>query len=121
MLEYERGAGLIRAGVTAEGVERLIAPKLTEMRQRVPWLTVRVPQDTNSPSVQIDGVPVRAELLSAAIPLDPGSHTVVVFAPGRRAAHIQGTLGEGASVTQAVELVPDNPSIGTISLSHDST
>jgi hypothetical protein len=106
-LEYERTSGIIKAGITAEDVERLLAPKLEDIRRRVPTLTVQLPPDVKEADLQIDGVPVNRALVGTAIPLNPGTHALVVYAAGRRAYHVQVTLGEGASVTQAAELVPD--------------
>lgn len=110
MLEYQRAAGLIHSGVTTEEIERFIAPKLEEMKKRVPRLTVQVPPDVNDAELRIDGVPVKRELLGTPLPLNPGTHALVVFAPGRRPFHVQVSLGEGTAVSQAAELVPETVS-----------
>jgi hypothetical protein len=107
MLEYQRASGLIHSGMTTEEVERFIVPKLEEMRKRVPTLTVTLPPDVKGAQLQIDGAPVKSELLGAPIPLNPGTHAVVVFATGRRPFHVQVTVSEGSAVTQAAELVPE--------------
>jgi hypothetical protein len=107
MLEYQRASGLIRSGMTTEEVERFIVPKLDEMRKRVPTLTVTLPPDVKDAQLRIDGSSVKAELLGAPIPLNPGTHALVVFAPGRRPFHAQVSVSEGSAVTQAAELVPE--------------
>src|SRR6266545_4410923 len=108
MIEYERAAGLVRSGVSTEDVERFLAPKLAEVRKRVPRLTVQIPPDVKDAELRIDGVPVKRELLGTPLPLNPGTHALVVFAPGRRPFHMQVSLGEGSAVSQAAELVPDS-------------
>jgi hypothetical protein len=57
--------------------------------------------------LQIDGAAVKPELLGTPIPLNPGTHALVVFATGRRPFHVQVTVSEGSAVTQAAELVPE--------------
>ncbi len=116
MLEYERAAGLIRSGVTTEEIQRFLTPKLEEVRKRVPRLTVQIPPDVKDAELRIDGTPVKRELLGTPLPLNPGTHALVVFASGRRPFHVQVSLGEGTAVSQAVELVPDAVSpVGPVS------
>jgi hypothetical protein len=107
MLEYQRASGLIHSGVTSEEVERFIVPKLEEMRKRVPTLTVTLPLDAKGVELQVDGAAVKPELLRTPIPLNPGTHALVVFAPSRRPFRVQLTVSEGSAVTQAAELVPE--------------
>lgn len=107
MLEYQRASGLVHSGMTTEEVERFIVPKLEEMKKRVPTLTVTVPPDVKDAHLQIDGAAVKPELLGTPIPLNPGTHALVVFAQGRRPFHVQVTVSEGSAVTQAAELVPE--------------
>jgi hypothetical protein len=107
LLEYQRASGLIHSGMTTEEVERFVVPKLEEMKKRVPSLTVTVPPDAKGAQLQIDGTAVKPELLGTPIPLNPGTHSLVVFAPGRRPFHVQVTVSEGSTVTQAAELVPE--------------
>jgi hypothetical protein len=115
MIEYQRAAGLVHSGVTAEEIERFIVPKLDEIKKRVPRLTVQIPPDIRDAELRIDGVPVKRELLGTPLPLNPGAHALVVFAPGRRPFHVQVSLGEGTAVSQAAELVPEatNP-VGSV-------
>jgi hypothetical protein len=107
LFEYQRASGLVHSGMTTEEVERFIVPKLEEMKKRVPTLTVTLPPDTKGAQLQIDGASVRPELFGTAIPLNPGTHALVVFAQGRRPFHVQVTASEGSAVTQAAELVPE--------------
>jgi len=107
LLDYQRAAGLIRSGMTTEEVERFVVPKLEEIRKRVPTLTVQVPPDVKDAELRIDGTLVKRQLIGTAIPLNPGTHALVVFASGRRPFHVQVSLGEGSAVTQSAELVPE--------------
>jgi hypothetical protein len=107
LLEYQRASGLIHSGVTTEDIERFVGPKLQEMQRRVPTLTIQVPPDIVNPTLAIDGLVVKRELVGTPIPINPGTHALVVFGPGRRPFHAQITLGEGATVTQVAELVPE--------------
>jgi len=105
LLEYQRASALVRSSATSEQVERLIVPKLAEMRRRVPTLTVTVPVDVKDAQLRIDGAAVKSEVLGTSIPLNPGTHSLAVAAPGRRTFHTQVTVGEGSTVTQAAELM----------------
>jgi hypothetical protein len=107
LLEYQRASGLIHSGMTTEEVDRFVVPKLEEMRKRVPTLTVTLPPDVTGAKLQIDGAAVKPELIGTPIPLNPGTHALVVFASGRRPFHVQVTVSEGSAVTQAAELVPE--------------
>jgi len=107
LLEYQRASGLIHSGMTTEDIERFLGPKLEEMQKRVPTLTVQVPPDIVNPTLAIDGTVVKRELAGTPIPLNPGTHSLVIFGPGRRPFHAQVSLGEGATVTQVAELVPE--------------
>ena len=107
MLEYRRASGLIHSDTTSVDVERFIVPKLEEMRKRVPTLRVTLPPGTTGAHLQVDGAAVKPELLGNAIPLNPGTHALVVIAPGHRPFHAQITVNEGSAITQAAELVPE--------------
>ncbi len=107
LLEYQRASGLIHSGITTEDIERFVGPKLQEMQKRVPTLTVQVPPDILNPTFAIDGSVMKRELVGTPIPLNPGTHSLVIFGPGRRPFHAQISLGEGATVTQVAELVPE--------------
>jgi hypothetical protein len=107
MLEYQRASGLVHSDTTSVDVERFIVPKLEEMRRRVPTLTVTLPPGAKGAHFQVDGAAVKPELFGNAIPLNPGTHALVVIAPGHRPFHTQITVTEGSAVTQAAELVPE--------------
>jgi hypothetical protein len=61
------------------------APKhISDLRERIPRVIVALPSGVSDPSVSIDGTTVAAALVGTAVPLDPGPHTLVVEAKGRR-------------------------------------
>jgi hypothetical protein len=98
MLEYQRAAGLVRSGVSTEEIDRFIAPKLREMEQRIPKLTVQVPPDVTDADLQIDGQSVKRDMLDTPIPLNPGNHTLVVSASGRRPFRTR--IGSGCTLAR---------------------
>lgn len=57
--------------------------ELSQVEPRVPRLIVQVePKNVDHPQMQIDGQTVNAALIGEPLPLDPGPHRVMVFAPG---------------------------------------
>lgn len=61
-----------------------LAPKLAA---RIPRLTLVVEPSGTAPEVALDGRPLSQELLSGALPLDPGEHAVVAKALGQTLEH----------------------------------
>jgi hypothetical protein len=57
--------------------------ELTQIEPRVPKVVVQVaPAGVTSTQMQIDGQTVPPALIGESIPLDPGTHKILVFAPG---------------------------------------
>jgi hypothetical protein len=57
--------------------------ELTQVEPRIPALKIQVkPDNIQNLSVQIDGQTMSAALVGVARPINPGEHTVAVFAPG---------------------------------------
>src|SRR5207253_3079963 len=61
LVEYQRASSLAQTGGASAEVERLIVPKLSEIRRRVPTLTVHVPADVKNAQLRIDHAPVPSE------------------------------------------------------------
>jgi hypothetical protein len=81
--------------------------ELSQVEPRVPRLVVRVePSSVTSPHMQIDGQSVPSALIGEPIPLDPGSHRVMVFAPGYVSSEQVVLLKDGDSKTVPVGLTP---------------
>jgi len=56
---------------------------IDELRERVPRVTIQVPEGAKDVAITIDGSSVSAAVIGTAIPLDPGSHTVHVTATNK--------------------------------------
>jgi hypothetical protein len=63
--------------------ELLKPPFLSDLRARVPTLTVEVPPDAVGAEVTVDGHLHPQNLWSVAVPLDPGVHRIEARAPDR--------------------------------------
>jgi hypothetical protein len=81
--------------------------ELAQVEPRVPRLIVDVqPAKTANLQLQIDGQSVPAALVGAPMPLDPGSHRVVVSAPGFASAEYGVVLKEQEAKTVTLTLKP---------------
>jgi hypothetical protein len=59
------------------------AAELQQVEPRIPLVKIDVtPANVQNMQVQIDGQPMNSALVGVMRPIDPGSHKVVVFAPG---------------------------------------
>jgi hypothetical protein len=79
LVAYERARELARADAQALEVATQVA---TDLRDRIPTVTVEVPRDVAGAVVTIDGEPMPAG--AGARQVDPGRHEVIVEAPGRQ-------------------------------------
>jgi hypothetical protein len=77
-----------------------VRDRLDRLKPRVPHLVLR----TVSPSavVVLDGVDLRAAALGVPIPVNPGTHTIVVRSPGHEDRSYSAPLAEGATVEMDV-------------------
>ncbi len=106
--DYERAAELAQGG---KGPDRKLivedaARSRAELAPRVPTLALELPAGVEGARVSVDGEPVAAERLSAALPLDPGRHAVEVSAPGRRLFQREVRLSEREKHTLSVVFEP---------------
>jgi hypothetical protein len=83
-VEYDRADELIRNGAKAPDVESLLGPARESLRERIPTVTVRIPQGVTDAVLEVDRAKVSAALIGQPIPLNPGAHSIQVGAPGRR-------------------------------------
>jgi hypothetical protein len=88
----------------AKGVLSSALPKIAH-------LTVRVEPADAKPQVSVAGAPIPPALIGVERPTDPGTHEIVVSAPGYLDQKTSVTLAEGASQELAVKLEKD-PSAG---------
>jgi hypothetical protein len=81
--------------------------ELSQVEPRVPKVTVQVqPAGASGLQLQIDGQSVPAALIGEAIPLDPGTHKVMVLASGYVSSEQAVPLKERETRTVAVVLKP---------------
>jgi hypothetical protein len=88
------------AQTRAKGVLNAALPKIAH-------LTVRVDPPDANPTVTVAGTPIPAALIGAERPTDPGTHEVIVTAPGYLQQKSTITLAEGASQELALKLETD--------------
>jgi hypothetical protein len=77
---------------------------LSDALPKIARLTVKVEPADAQPSVTVAGSPIPVALLGAERPTDPGTHEVVVTAPGYLQQTTTVTLAEGASQELALHL-----------------
>jgi hypothetical protein len=77
---------------------------VARLRARVPRLVVRVPPDVRGVEVVVDGKPLPFAYFGAEVPVDPGAHSIVATAPGRRSFTATPRPSEGEIVTVSVTL-----------------
>ncbi len=85
---------------------RAIAEKRAQkLEPRVPKLTIHLAHsDRSDLVVHRDGVSLGSASLDTPLPVDPGDHTVIVEAPGTRAAEFHASIAEGQSSTLEVAI-----------------
>jgi hypothetical protein len=82
----------------------------TALEDRLPWLTLRLPP--NAPEgtrIFRDGIELRTAGLGVALPVDPGTHTLAIEAPGHLKASMEVQLEEGQRKEVVVDLGPPKP------------
>jgi hypothetical protein len=93
--DYRRASELVRAGMSAPDVQRLLDPAQKSLSERLPTLRLRVPELTPPARARLDGQELGRDALSNVIPVDPGKHTVLVEADGYDAFRLELSIGEG--------------------------
>jgi hypothetical protein len=81
-------------------------PFLSDLRARVPTLSIEVTADAGAAVVTIDGHPHPQGLWGVAVPIDPGTHHVAATAPGREPFARDITLHEREATVLDVVLRP---------------
>jgi hypothetical protein len=80
LVEFQ-GAASADAGAT--NVTANAGKHVTDLKERIPRVIIKVPAGVEGTSVTIDGNAVTPSLVGTAIPLDPGAHKLSVSAPKR--------------------------------------
>ncbi len=111
LIEYDRARELIDAGNKAPDVEKLLPEARERARAKVALLTLRVPQDVQNVSVQIDGKALSGSVLGVPLPINPGRHRLQAVAVGRTtySAEISLALGEVREVAIALPFATTAP------------
>jgi hypothetical protein len=109
MLFLDVAAATKAAGQTAR--EEAARDRASSLAGRLARLTITVPEKhPRELEVRRDGTLVRAVLWGVPVPVDPGSHSVQVTAPGRRPWRTKLEIGSEATTTALA--VPDLEPLG---------
>jgi hypothetical protein len=89
-------------------LETVAEQQLVDVEKRLPHLTIKLaPSAPPDSHVSLDGRPLEARSLAVAMPVNPGTHRVVVIASGHRNFAGDLRLDEGA--VQVLEVAPGAP------------
>jgi len=93
LVEFQRAQSDASSDPAASVVAANAGKHVTDLKERIPRVIVKVPSGVDGTSVTVDGAPVSTGLIGTPIPLDPGAHKIVVQAKTR------------STFTKTVELV----------------
>ncbi len=111
LVEFQRAQSEASADASGQVVAQNSGKHVTDLKDRIPRLVVKVPADVEGATVTIDGVSVNASLVGTAMPLDPGKHAVVVKASKRKPYSTDVVLverGKPVTVEAALPVVADD-------------
>jgi tetratricopeptide (TPR) repeat protein len=94
LVDYDRADEMIKAGAKAPDVAELVVSARESLKQRIPTLTVKLPQGVEGTELKIDGRVLSSAVAGQPLPLNPGKHKVEVSAPGRANFAQEVRLGE---------------------------
>jgi hypothetical protein len=75
----------LKEGTEAAVLTQKANDRVTDLDARIPKIAITVPEDVISAKVSVDNAPPVSLLVTPVISVDPGTHKLVVTAPGRRA------------------------------------
>lgn len=117
LAECEENLGMLRAALgnyrlaasrTADGsapkVSAVVDARIADVEKRIPHLTLRRGAGAAGATITLDGLELGAKDLEADLPLDPGSHVVILERGGKELARRTFTLGEGQSESIVLEV-----------------
>lgn len=84
LAEYNRAEELLASGAKGPDVAELVGPARDGVKKRAAKLTIKLPKPAGEATVELDGRPLKAELLNRAVLQNPGKHVVTASAPGRQ-------------------------------------
>jgi hypothetical protein len=101
---YRLAASQAQGDPKAKDVASRVADRIDALDARIPKLTIKRGKGADTASIELDGSELGASQLSAATPVDPGSHTVVAKVGDKEYAHDTVVLAEKESKTFEVKL-----------------
>lgn len=75
----------LKEGTEAAVLTQKANDRITDLDGRIPKIAITVPEDVVHAKVSVDNAPPVSLLVTPVISLDPGTHKLVITAPGRRA------------------------------------
>jgi hypothetical protein len=107
--DYTRAATQAQSE-NAVDVLKIAPDKIADLRARVPWLTLVVPDDVkDTAQVKLDGAPIAPALWGTQMPVDPGDHRVEASARGRAGFSTVITLAVRNVKVLSINLAPATP------------
>lgn len=101
---YRLAASQAQGDPKAKDVASRVADRIDALDARIPRLTIKRGKGADTASIELDGSELGASQLSAATPVDPGSHTVVAKIGDKEYAHDTVVLAEKETKTFEVKL-----------------
>jgi hypothetical protein len=101
----------------AEGVgpefQKELEERIVDLRARVPKLVIERGKGAQAAVIELDGVKLGASSIGAEVPLDPGPHSIVAKALGRKDYLVTIEVGEQQIKKLTVELdeIPKEPEV----------
>jgi hypothetical protein len=110
LLDYDRARDLIAAGARAPDVESLLPDAQRALSRRVPSIVIVSPAGVTDVTASIDGKVVASSVLGRPAPVNPGTHQVIVSAPGYQEFRADVSVTEGERRVLAVKLIAESTS-----------
>lgn len=108
MVEYDRAGELAQAQPkAARDVLRQLEPKRRELREKIPTVTILLPDDIDEAELRLDGQTISSTVFGKPIPQNPGSVSIQIFSQGRTPFNREVSLAEGDKIVVTVELPPE--------------
>lgn len=101
---YRLAASQAQGDPKAKDVASRVADRIDPLEARIPKLTIKRGKGAEAAVIELDGSELGAAQLSAATPVDPGTHTVVAKIGGKEASNDTVTIAEKETKTFEVKI-----------------
>ena len=101
---YRLAASQAQGDAKSKDVATRVADRIDALEARIPKLTIKRGKGAETASIELDGSELGTSQLSAATPVDPGSHTVSAKIGDKEYAHETVVLAEKETKTFEVKL-----------------